>query len=157
MYAYEKICICIISYVCALLKFEINIPKDNAWSAAPMQIYFGSVAQISQGNAGVKDIYGTVLGGCNNTFFHEQGKLSRALYMPWKDTDDLLYHTDGQWQTVTLPLSDFIYDYDGNKITSTLSSVFDFGSFNIFVIKGGYNDKTVLPDGVDCNPIIKVL
>jgi len=138
------------------LKFEINIPKDNAWSAAPMQIFFGSVAQISQGNAGVKDIYGTVLGGCNNTFFHEQGKLSRALYMPWKDTEDLLYHTDGQWQTVTLPLSDFIYDYDGNKITSTLSSVFDFGSFNIFVIKGGYNDKSVLPEGVDCNPIIKI-
>ena len=138
------------------LKFELNIPAENAWSAAPMQIFFGPVTDITQGNAGVKDIYGNVLAGCNNTFFHEQGKLSRALYMPWKDTEDLLYHTDGQWTTVTIPLSDFIYDWDGNKIQSTLQSPADFGSFNIFVVKGGYNDKTVLPDGVDCKPFIKI-
>jgi len=86
----------------------------------------------------------------------EQGKLSRGLYMPWKDTDDLTYHTDGQWKTVTMPLSEFIYDFDGNKITSTLQSVADFGSFNIFVIKGSYNDKSVLPTGVDCLPYIKI-
>ena len=138
------------------LKFEMNIPASNGWSAAPMQIYFGSPAQISNGNAGVKDIYGNTLGGCNNTFFHEQGKLSRGLYMPWKDEDDLTYDTNGQWTTVTIPFSEFIYDYDGNKITSTLSSPNDFGSFNIFVIKGGYNDKSVLPEGVDCNPYIKI-
>ena len=138
------------------LKFEMNIPKDYAWSAAPMQIFFGGVTQISTGNAGVKDIYGNELAGCNNTFFHEQGKLPRALYMPWKDTEDLLYHTDGQWTTVTIPLSDFIYDYDGNKLSSGFVSTADFGSFNIFIIKGGYNDKTVLPDGVECKPFIKI-
>jgi len=138
------------------LKFEMNIPSEFAWSAAPMQVFFGGVTQISQGNAGVKDIYGNTLAGCNNTFFHEQGKLSRGLYMPWKDTDDLTYHTDGQWKTVTMPLSEFIYDFDGNKITSTLQSVADFGSFNIFVIKGSYNDKSVLPTGVDCLPYIKI-
>ena len=139
------------------LKFEMNIPADNAWSAAPMQIFFGSVTQISQGNAGVMDIYGNVLAGCNNTFFHTQGSaLPRALYMPWKDTDDLLYHTDGQWQTVTIPLADFIYDFDGNKLSSGFVSTADFGSFNIFVIKGSYDDKTTLPLGVACNPIIKI-
>ena len=138
------------------LKFEMNTPKDDAWSAAPMQIYFGSVTMVSSGNAGTKDIYGNTLGGSNNTFFHEQGKLSRALYMPWKDTEDLLYHTDGQWQTVTLPLADFVYDWDGNKITSTLLSPADFGAFNIFIVRGGYNDKSVLPEGVDCNPFIKI-
>ena len=70
------------------LKFEINIPKDNAWSAAPIQIYFGAVTQISNGNdkEKVKDIYGNVLAGCNNTFFRQQGILPRALYMPWKFT-----------------------------------------------------------------------
>ena len=138
------------------LKFEINIPKDNAWSAAPMQIYFGSVTMVSNGNAGTKDIYGNTLGGANNTFFREQGKLSRALYMPWKDTEDLLYHTDGQWQTVTIPLTDFVYDWDGNKITSTLLSPADFGAFNIFIVRGGYNDKSVLPEGVECKPFIKI-
>lgn len=138
------------------LKFEMNIPKDFAWSAAPMQIYFGSVTMVSNGNAGTKDIYGNSLGGSNNNFFREQGKLSRAIYMPWKDTEDLLYHTDGQWMTVTIPLTDFIYDWDGNKITSTLLSPSDFGAFNIFIVKGGYNDKSVFPEGVDCNPFIKI-
>ncbi|MCR4958734.1 MAG: IPT/TIG domain-containing protein [Prevotella sp.] len=138
------------------LKFEMNIPESSAWSAAPMQIYFGSVTMISNGNAGTSDIYGNVLGGCNNTFFHEQGKLSRGLYMPWKDEDDLLFDTGGKWMTVTMPLSDFVWDYDGSKITSTLQSAADFGAFNIFIIKGGYNDKTALPEGVDCVPVIKI-
>ena len=132
------------------------MPEENPWSAAPMQIFFGDVTQISSGNAGVKDIYGNVLGGCNNTFFHTQGTLPRGLYMPWKDNDDKLYHTNGMWTTVTMPLSDFIYDFDGNKLSNGFVSPADFGSFNIFVIKGAYNDKTALPEGVDCNPTIKI-
>ena len=137
------------------LKFEMCIPKDNGWSAAPMQIYFGSVTQVSNGAAGTKDIYGNVLAGANNTFFHDQGKLARALYMPWQNTEDKLYNTDGKWVTVTIPLSDFVYDYDGNKGLS-YSGVNDFSAFNIFVIKGSYNDANVLPTGVDCDPIIKI-
>lgn len=137
------------------LKFEMCIPKDNGWSAAPMQIYFGSVSQVSNGAAGVKDIYGNVLAGANNTFFHEQGKLARALYMPWQNTEDKLYNTEGKWVTVTIPLADFVYDYDGNKGLS-YSGVNDFSAFNIFVVKGAYNDASVLPTGVDCNPIIKI-
>lgn len=139
-----------------VLKFEMNIPDANGWSAAPMQIFFGSVSVISCGNAGVTDIYGATLAGCNNTFFREQGKLPRALYMPWKDTDDLLYDTDDKWVTVSIPLSEFVYDYDGSKVSSGFTSEADFGSFNIFVVKGAYNDKTALPMGVDCNPIIKI-
>ena len=137
------------------LKFEMCIPKDNGWSAAPMQIYFGSVTQVSNGAAGTKDIYGNVLAGANNTFFHDQGKLARALYMPWQNTEDKLYNTEGKWVTVTIPLADFVYDYDGNRGLS-YSGVNDFSAFNIFVIKGSYNDANVLPTGVDCNPIIKI-
>ena len=137
------------------LKFEMCIPKDNSWSAAPMQIYFGSVSQISNGAAGVQDIYGNVLAGANNTFFHDQGKLARALYMPWQNTEDKLYNTEDKWVTVTIPLADFVYDYDGNKGLS-YSGVNDFSAFNIFVVKGAYNDASVLPTGVDCNPIIKI-
>jgi hypothetical protein len=36
------------------------------------------------------------------------------------------------------------------------TSVADFGSFNIFVIRGSYDDKSALPVGVACNPIIKI-
>ena len=116
------------------------------------------MTQISNGNdkVKVKDIYGNVLAGCNNTFFRQQGTLPRALYMPWKDTEDLLYHTDGEWTTVTIPLTDFIYDFDGNKLSSGFLSTADFGSFNMFVVKGAYNDKSVLPTGVACNPVIKI-
>lgn len=140
------------------LKFEMCIPKDNSWSAAPMQIYFGSVSQVSNGAAGVQDIYGNVLGGANNTFFHDEEnntKLARALYMPWQNTEDKLYNTEGKWVTVTIPLADFVYDYDGNKGLS-YSGVNDFSAFNIFVVKGAYKDASVLPTGVDCNPIIKI-
>lgn len=137
------------------LKFEMCIPKDNSWSAAPMQIYFGSVTQVTNGAAGVKDIYGNVLAGANNTFFKEQGKQARALYMPWQNTEDKLYNTEGKWVTVTIPLANFIYDFDGNKGLS-YSGVNDFSAFNIFVVKGAYNDANVLPTGVDCNPIIKI-
>lgn len=137
------------------LKFEMCIPADNGWSAAPMQIYFGSVSQISNGAAGVKDIYGNEMAGANNTFFHEQGKLARALYMPWQNTEDKLYNTEGKWVTVTIPLADFVYDYDGNKGLS-YNGVNDFSAFNIFIVKGAYNDASVLPTGVDCNPIIKI-
>lgn len=137
------------------LKFEMCIPKDNSWSAAPMQIYFGSVAQVSLGNAGVKDIYGNVLAGANNTFLKKQGKLARAIYMPWQNTEDKLYNTEGKWVTVTIPLANFIYDFDGNKGLS-YSGVNDFSAFNIFIVKGAYNDANVFPTGVDCNPIIKI-
>lgn len=137
------------------LKFEMCIPKDNSWSAAPMQIYFGSVTQVTNGAAGVKDIYGNVLAGANNTFFKEQGKQARALYMPWQNTEDKLYNTEGKWVTVTIPLANFIYDFDGNKGLS-YSGVNDFSAFNIFVVKGAYNKASVLPTGVDCNPIIKI-
>ncbi len=137
------------------LKFEMCIPADYGWSAAPMQIYFGSVTQISNGSAGVQDIYGNVLAGANNTFLHEQGTLARALYMPWQNTDDLLYNTNGKWVTVTIPLTDFVYDYDGNK-GLTYKGVNDFDAFNIFIVKGAYNDASVLPTGVKCHPIIKI-
>lgn len=139
------------------LKFEMCIPEENPWSAAPMQIYFGGVTEISNTAAGVKDIYGNTLAGANNTFFHEQGKLNRALYMPWKDEDDKLYDTAGKWVTVTIPFADFVMDYDGNKLDGKFfTSTADFGSFNIFIIRGGYNDKSALPEGVECNPIIKI-
>ncbi|MBO5549832.1 MAG: hypothetical protein IJ804_01225 [Prevotella sp.] len=138
------------------LKFEMYIPSDNPWSAAPMQIYFGGVTKITNGNPGVKDIYGNTLAGCNNTFFHEQGTFPRALYMPWNNTDDKLFHTSDKWMTVTIPMSDFNMDYDGTKLSGTYTSSADFASFNIFVIKGNYNDKTALPNGKACKPIIKI-
>ena len=60
-------------------KFEMYIPKSNPWSAGAMQFIVGGVDKISQGNAGVKDIYGNVLAGCNNTYFNND-ELPRGIY-----------------------------------------------------------------------------
>lgn len=124
------------------LKFEMCIPESNPWTAAPMQVIFAGTDKVTLPTA-------------NNTFFHEQGKLSRALYMPWNN-DDKSYDTGGKWITVTIPFADFNRDWDGNALKSTFASVNDFASLTIFVVKGGYNDKSVIPDGKDGHPIIKI-
>lgn len=139
------------------LKFEMLIPADAGWGAGPMQIIFGSPSQISLGNAGVVDVNGVTLAGCNNTWFRAQNGWGRAIYMPWySNSSASLYDTGDKWVTVTIPLSDFNLEYDGNLATKSFSSINDFSSLNIFLIKGAYNDKSVLPDGVECTPIIKI-
>jgi hypothetical protein len=67
-----------------------------------------------------------------------------------------LYNTGGKWVTVTIPIKDFTWDWDGSSMSSTYLSANDFGAFCIFIVKGGYNDKSVFPEGVDCNPLIKI-
>ena len=77
--------------------------------------------------------------------------------MPWySNSSASLYDTGDKWVTVTIPLSDFNLEFDGNSATKSFSSINDFSSLNIFLIKGAYNDKSVLPDGVECTPIIKI-
>lgn len=126
------------------IKFEMLIPESNPWMSAAMQVIFAGPDKVTQWQA-------------NNTFFHEQGKLSRGIYMPWNTTEDKSYDTKGKWVTVTLPISDFNLDWDGNKFQNlTFSSVEDFASLTLFFVNGSYNDKSVLPKGTACHPIIKI-
>jgi len=140
------------------LKFEMLIPSSNSWSAAPMQIIFAGADKVSNGNAGVTDIYGTTLGGANNTFFHADDGWCRALYMPWYSSSAGVssYNTGDKWITVTIPFTDFNMYADGNKATKTYSSVADFASLTIFVWTGSTNDVTAIPEGTECTPIIKI-
>lgn len=125
------------------IKFEMCIPESNPWMAAAMQVIFAGPDKVTQWQA-------------NNTFFHEQGTLGRALYMPWNN-DEGSYDTGGKWVTVTIPLTDFNMDWDGNKLQNlTFKNVDDFASLTIFITNGSYNDKTVIPAGTDCHPIIKI-
>lgn len=124
------------------LKFEMYIPSDNPWTSGPMQIIFSNTSAVTLFNA-------------NNEFFHKQGTLSRAIYMPWNN-DNLSYDTGDKWVTVTIPFTDFAYDFDGNALSSTFTSTEDFAGLTIFVVKGSYNDKSVLPDGKDGHPIIRI-
>lgn len=140
------------------IKFEALVPSSNPWSIAPLQLIFAGPDKISNGNAGATDIYGTTLAGCNNTFFHAEDGWGRGAWMPWYSSSAgaTSYSTEDKWITVTIPISDFTYDYDGNKSTKTFSSVADFSSLTLFVIEGGYNDKTAWPTGTECTPIIKI-
>lgn len=123
-------------------KFEMCIPADYYWSAAPIQIIFAGIDKVTLYEA-------------NNTFFHAGDGWPRALYMPW-DNDNGYYDTDDKWETVTIPFTDFNKDYDGNKATGSFSSTEDFASLTMFAIYGSLNDASVITSGTACTPIIKI-
>ncbi len=130
------------------VKFELYIPSSYPWSACAMQFIFSDVTLVSMGSAGVKDIYGNTLGGCNNTYFHDDGiDLPRALYRPWTTSGS--FDTADKWVTVTLPISSqFIYRWDGSASSGSLNAE-SFANLEIFVSAGGVS-------GADCTPIMKL-
>ena len=128
-------------------KFEMYIPSSNPWSSCAMQIIAGGVDVVSNGNAGVKDIYGNTLAGCNNTYISSD-EVPRALYRPWTDTGS--YDTGDQWVTVVIPIkSSFIYGFKGAAATGSITGADFFTSLCIFVSSGGV-------EGTDCAPIIRI-
>lgn len=126
-------------------KFEMCVPKANPWASGAMQIIVGGVTKISMGNAGVKDIDGNTLGGCNNTYFNND-ELPRGLYRPWEATGS--FDTADEWITVTIPISEFKYAMSGGAATGSLNAS-DFTSLTIFVVGGGIK-------GTECQPVIKI-
>lgn len=117
------------------LKFEINVPKSSPWTSGAMQIIF---APTSGDN-------GVTLSTANNTHFNSN-VLPRGMYRPWEATGS--FDTNGEWQTVTIPFSEFTYGADGTKATGSLSPE-SFASLTIFVWSGGVQGK-------DGTPIIKI-
>lgn len=131
------------------LKFEMLIPSSNPWQACSMQLIFSGTDKITYSGGGV-DVYGNTVEGSNNSYFNDDnGKASeswgRALYTPW--TESQAYDTKDKWITVTIPLSDFVYNSVGGKASSVPSAAKDFANFEIFVWNGGMK-------GADCTPII---
>ncbi len=127
-----------------IFKFEMMIPSSNPWQAGAMQIIFAGTDKVSLGTAGV-DIYGNTVAGCNNSYFQDD-TWPRALYRPWSESE--AYHTDGQWITVRVPISDFIYNQDGGTASQHYQQD-SFASLQMFVWSGGVT-------GVSCTPVIKI-
>jgi len=116
------------------VKFEMYIPKDHPWMAGAMQVMFVNNLQCAN------DTWQ------NNTYIHTSAEggldLPRALYRPWAATGS--FDTGDEWITVTLPLSDFIYNDDGSKAGSPMS--YDsFDSFIMWPINGGVAGKECAP------------
>ncbi|MDO4462325.1 MAG: glycan-binding surface protein [Bacteroidia bacterium] len=117
------------------LKFEINVPKSNPWTSGAMQLIFAP----AEGENSV------TLFAANNTHFNNT-VLPRGLYRPWEASGS--FDTNGEWQTVTIPFSEFIYGSDGTKASGSLTPT-SFASLTIFVWSGGVN-------GTEGKPIIKL-
>ena len=133
------------------LKFELYIPSSNPWSAGAMQIAFEGFDLVTYSGNPI-DGYSGYVAGANMYIFNgegtrDEGTFGRAMYRPW--TDGGSYHTDDQWVTVTIPLTNFTYDRSGAATTNVPNSPDDFASLNIFVVGGGVN-------GTECTPIFKI-
>lgn len=135
------------NYGSMVLKFEVMIPESNPWTGCPMQIIFSDVTLVSNGNAGAIDIYGNVLGGCNNTYFNDASiSLPRYLWRPWADG---MTHTSGKWVTVSFPISGFTSFWNGGSATGKLTKE-SFANLELFFAGGGTSE------GSPCSPIVYV-
>ena len=118
-------------------KMELYIPKSNPWSAGAMQILFVNNQQCANDS------------WQNNTYIHTSADggldLPRALYNPWKDSGS--FDTGDEWITVTIPLTEFVYNDDGSKVSNPMSES-SFDSFIIWPINGGVS-------GTICTPIFR--
>lgn len=134
-----------------LFKFELNIPSSNGWAAGAMQIIPAGLDKVSGSDSG-EDVYGNIVAGANNKFFNTtaEGGLNvrRGIYQPWTSADDGIYHTDGQWITVSIPVKNFIYGFDGTESSAAKLTSAEFNTLTIFVVGG--------PEGLECNPVLKI-
>ena len=126
-------------------KFELYVPSGNQWNAGALQVLPAGVDVVSYGNAGVADIDGNTLGGCNNQYI--SGTVCpRGLYRPWEESGT--FDTGDEWITVTMPIANFKYAGDGSQATGSLSAK-SFTSLVLFVCDGGIT-------GTECKPVIKI-
>ncbi len=106
-----------------VIKFEVNVVAP--WESSALQMIFTPYS-ITGSNSYIAD-----------------ASVPRGLWSPWKATGT--YQTDG-WITVTFPLSDFNYTFDGANCSNKLTDAMLRG-LTFYVWNGGVAGK-------DCNPHI---
>lgn len=77
------------------LKFEVCIPSSTPWTGVALNCIFTSYAEANMEN----NPSNAYIGSDDN---------SRALWTPWSTTGS--YDTGGRWTTVTIPLSNFVFN-----------------------------------------------
>jgi hypothetical protein len=103
------------------LRFELNIPTENPWSALAMQFMFAPA-------------------GSTNGPIWSDTDYPKGLYMPWTTTGS--FDTGGKWVTVSLPLTDFHYDSYGADAGALPKAWEDF---TIFFYRGGVDGTACSP------------
>lgn len=113
------------------LKFEVCIPKASAWAAQGLGIYFTPASYVDGTN--------------QNNAYYADATFPRAWYIPWKDSGS--FDTNGEWITVTIPMTEFKYNHEGNAVGSIDESYFD--GMSMFLWNGGVQ-------GTDCHAFVAV-
>ena len=72
------------------------------WTGLSLQVYFTGNDQVTYSTG-------------NNNYLADD-KFPRALWTPWYGATNNTFSTSGNWQTVSIPLSEFAYDRYGNKL-----------------------------------------
>lgn len=120
-----------------VFKFEFRVPKSNPWKAGALQVLFVNNQLCAN------DTWQ------NNTYIHTAANggldLPRGIYRPWAETGS--FDTNDEWITVTMPLSDFIYNMDGTPTSKHLAED-SFDSFVMWPLTGGI-------EGEECTPIFQ--
>lgn len=118
-------------------KFELCIPEGHEWKAGALMVLFVNNQQCANDS------------WQNNTYIHTSANggldLGRGIYRPWAATGS--FDTKGKWITVTMPLSEFIYNMDGSATGKSLTPE-SFDSFIMWPQGGGVN-------GAPCTPIFR--
>lgn len=140
------------------VKFEMCIPKANPWSAGALMVLFVNNKQCAndgwQNNIYIQKSSEKTTADAkakkdelkdNYPWFSLDLDLPRGFYNPWAATGS--YDTGDKWITVTMPLSEFVYNMDGTK-TSNKMSIDSFDSFVIWPFEGGVTGK-------ECTPIFR--
>ena len=115
------------------VKFEVNIPND--WTGLSLQVYFTGNDQVTYSTG-------------NNNYLADD-KFPRALWTPWYGATNNTFSTSGNWQTVSIPLSEFAYDRYGNKLGGLKFE--NLTGMTMFLYTGPYKEATV-----ECSPTICV-
>lgn len=93
------------------LRFEANVVKD--WQGGVMYFIF------------------TPWSNANNSG-HTDNNVAKGIWRPWYTEQDGSYKTDG-WVTITLPLSNFVYNHGLDKNSLSLNYPDGCGSLSIFL------------------------
>jgi hypothetical protein len=108
-----------------VFKFEVQVPTASKWMAHAMQIMLTKEDMV------------------NSNGYYGNTALPRALWMPWTLSGS--FDTADQWQTISIPLSNFNRCNDGSNCDTTLSVDFLAG-LTLFVWHGGVNGESCSPE-----------
>lgn len=128
------------------LRFEMKVPKEHPWTAGALQCVFVSYEYAQnagrQNNTYIKDSDTDMASGWG---VGKAPGIGRYMWTPWKEAANGEFHTNGEWITVTCPISEFNKGFKGGACETPLTEK-DFDSLDIWTIGGAETGKVGNPE-----------